>query len=69
MYCKSLFLCLYSWTGAGASGACVRSCVGVGIKPTPSATFRNGLSVPEWSGTFAERNEVSVRECFTTANI
>ena len=41
----------HSWTGAVASRACVRSCVGVGIKPTPSATFRNGLSVPsgrEW---------------------
>ena len=54
------------WTGAGASDSCGRSCVGVGIKPTPSATFRNGVSVPEWSGRFAGRNGASERECSAT---
>ena len=44
------------------------SCVGVGISPTPSATFRNGLSVPEWSkAAFRESPDASARQAWTGA--
>ena len=54
LYREKMFMVV--WGFASRSSASFRkcpvasdSCVGVGNTPTPSATFRNGLSVPEWS--------------------